>query len=1361
MTRIAGSVITLLGGKLDRGEYDRFDAANKKAIATSEAAEAKMTAAAGRVAQAHERMAKGVDSVAQAAQRLGSSIPLAAMDRWEKDSARATKSVETLGRGATKTAGVGILALAAATVYAIKTSGDFERQMRNVNSIAKLSEDGYHKLSKSVLDLSGETAQAPKVLAEGMYQLVSSGFDATDSLTILRASAKAATAGLTDTATATKAVAAVLNAYRLPADQASKVSDILFETVNRGVLTFAELSKEIGTVLPFAAALHVSLPQVGAAISTMTKEGISAPETMTRIKQAMVSIIKPSADMKKAIVATGASSGQALVQQKGFQGALEAILKTTNGSKESLAKLFPNIRALGGVLALTGKNAKSAAGDLKAFQDTTGATKQVFDEQAKGAEFAGKRLLSSLEADAIIIGQRFLPIVANGAKQLTDALRQAAQDGSLQSIATGALSIFETIGSAIGDFIGPAERAGSLVIHLAAALSQLSSAAGLGLSGQLATIAGAFIAFKVADTVVPILFAIGEGIMFIGTSIATAGSVSAFGADLVALAGGPVGAVIAALTLAGAAFVAIESGLFSSASAADRNAEALRADKAALEALNKATTKTIEDELEAKQAKLDHKSATEQLEKTEKLHREGKASGDQLDQARLNQERAVLREQTTVAASQASLEAQRQAAEKARGQLGQRSSQVKGQIKDLERENDLYGNQNRALSTGEKAQTRLTNLRREYNDLLDQQQRLTAQITVSELSRSRKEVISPTNAPDIANLLSTLSAVPAKVRTQYELTGSQDTLAKLGEITRALEQVGQRDTAIKILTTAPSASAAILAMRAILAGVPATKVIKILHNAPSAKAAIGQLHGAINAVPGSKSIAISSNASQVKSEIAGIQASIDGLSGKSIAVTVNRAFNTVENVVKRVTGHASGRPSGDEEAALVGEGRGSEYVIDGRTGEGTRVDRPTLMGLGQDDYVVPLEDRFRGRALGLFAMLARDLEIPGYKAGKAPKRKHAMPVPDAIPPLSLPLSDIEQKEAAAKSKYEKAASKVTSLEGKVRTAERNLQFASKKGTAKKKDAAKLKELQGELRNAKGSHDYTIEHREMQEWAKTLQDAKAFQAQINDRTLEANNAGNAMKLAAEHGDIAGYDTAKGKRVGALGQLEKLIAKARKQVKTGSEYALQLEGQLQGAQIEAGEAEAQVPTNPAAEREEQSGMTDPEAAELKGLEAQQALAALTPGLADDTTAAQQIQGFFERLLGEVQAEPAQRGGEETIKNIAQQVAQARSNARSLIEGVGENSNQDLQAQLAQANERAEVEKQRADINEQFVRVAGGSGDIGQGGPNASAAVIQNNYMLHPSDPAVLQTIGAAAVGGIGYQNGRRAVRVNVGP
>lgn len=303
----------------------------------------------------------------------------------------------------------GALALGALGAASVKLAVDFEQSMRNVNSIAQLPEKQFDALSESVLNLAGPTAQAPKTLADGLYDLVSSGFDAKESMKILEASAYAATAGLTTTDVSTKAVSAVLNAYKLPASQAAKVSDTLFKTVDQGVITFEDLAMNIGDTLPFAASLGVGLDEVGAATSTMTKQGLGASETFTRIRNLLQTMIKPGDDLQAAFKELGVSSGEALIKQKGLQGALEALVGTTDGSKEAVAKLFPNIRALGGALALTGDNAKGAEGDLKALQNASGATQKAFQEQSKSVAIQFQRLSANLQVLAIRIGSVLLP----------------------------------------------------------------------------------------------------------------------------------------------------------------------------------------------------------------------------------------------------------------------------------------------------------------------------------------------------------------------------------------------------------------------------------------------------------------------------------------------------------------------------------------------------------------------------------------------------------------------------------------------------------------------------------------------------------------------------------------------------------------------------------------------------------------------------------------------------------------------------------------------------------------------------------------------------------------------------------------
>lgn len=370
--------VRLLGTRKAAAEAQGLNAAIGETAAATEAANAKTSASAKRAA------------AAQAA-----------------STRRQISSMRSIGRGLTTWVTAPLAATAIASgAFAI----DFDRAMRNVNSIAQLPEPQLRKLEHDVLGLAGPVAQSPKTLAEGLYDLVSSGFDAHESMIVLRSSALAASAGLTTTEVSTKAVAAVINAYGLRATAARHVSDQLFETVNRGVLTFEELSTTVGDVLPFAAQLGVGLDQVGAAVSTMTKAGLSAPETMTRIKNVLVTLLKPGEDLTGVLKHMG-TTGEDLVREKGLQGALGAIIRETDGTKSAVAELFPNIRAMGGVLALTGMNADRAAEDLASFKDTAGATQKALSQQEQSVSFEAQRAWSELQAVLIELGQTILPMV--------------------------------------------------------------------------------------------------------------------------------------------------------------------------------------------------------------------------------------------------------------------------------------------------------------------------------------------------------------------------------------------------------------------------------------------------------------------------------------------------------------------------------------------------------------------------------------------------------------------------------------------------------------------------------------------------------------------------------------------------------------------------------------------------------------------------------------------------------------------------------------------------------------------------------------------------------------------------------------
>lgn len=342
------------------------------------------------------------------ANTAGANAALAKTQAQLKGTAAAGSTMGTRLASAAKAGAVGAAALGAVSV---KMAVDFDKAMRNVNSIAQLSENQLKSLSEEVRGLAGKTAQSPQTLAEGLYDLVSSGFDANESMVVLKSSARAATAGLTDTATSTKAVAAALNAYRMPAKKAKDVSDIMFRTVDRGVISFETLAGSIGNALPAAAALGVPLDALGASIATLTKQGQSGESAIVNINAAMTSLFKPTDAMKQALKELGYENAESLIAAEGFQGGLQSLIDTTDGTTAAVGELFSNVRSQRAVFGLTGKNAEGAAQDLKGLEQSAGATSKALSQQSQSVAYMWQKLKAEASDFAIGIGNKVIPVI--------------------------------------------------------------------------------------------------------------------------------------------------------------------------------------------------------------------------------------------------------------------------------------------------------------------------------------------------------------------------------------------------------------------------------------------------------------------------------------------------------------------------------------------------------------------------------------------------------------------------------------------------------------------------------------------------------------------------------------------------------------------------------------------------------------------------------------------------------------------------------------------------------------------------------------------------------------------------------------
>lgn len=310
-------------------------------------------------------------------------------------------------------------AVGGALAYSVREAADFESAITEVSTLVDTSEVDMNRLAAGVRQVGAEVGKSAVEMSRGLYQVISAGIDAADALDVLRVAARAAVAGVTDTYTAVDGLTTVLNAFGVAAKDAGSIADQMFTTVRLGKTTFGELAAQIGTVAPAAAAAGLSTEELFASIATLTQGGINTAEATTYLRQTIMSIVQPSQQAAKAAQELGIQFGAEALQSKGLFGVLEDVKRATGGNVEAMARLFPNIRAVMAVLALTGPQAAQFRHNLDEMRHAAGATDEAFSKMGGTLRVQLGRLRESFRNVAIEVGLALLPAIKAASAVLT------------------------------------------------------------------------------------------------------------------------------------------------------------------------------------------------------------------------------------------------------------------------------------------------------------------------------------------------------------------------------------------------------------------------------------------------------------------------------------------------------------------------------------------------------------------------------------------------------------------------------------------------------------------------------------------------------------------------------------------------------------------------------------------------------------------------------------------------------------------------------------------------------------------------------------------------------------------------------
>lgn len=337
----------------------------------------------------HERAAKAAKKQAQA----------------EEEAKTATQKLVASLKSLGKVVGISLLIgsvfqLQQALVDGTQAAIEFSKRIAEIRTIdtAAVSTEKWTNRLRELSDAFG----IPIInQAEAAYQTLSNqvatGANATK---FLETANRLAITAVTDNATAVNTLTSVINAFRLPVEQADDISAKLFKTVELGRVRLDEMAESLGRIGVPAARIGVRFEELLAAITVTTRQGVKFNEASTFLRGIIQKLVKPTEELSKFLNELGFSSSEAAISTLGLSGLLAELDKRSRGSSTEIAKLFNRIRASTGALIFAGQGVQEFNRDLskidstgvEEFAKTTGIItrgvgKQFEDELNKIANF--------------------------------------------------------------------------------------------------------------------------------------------------------------------------------------------------------------------------------------------------------------------------------------------------------------------------------------------------------------------------------------------------------------------------------------------------------------------------------------------------------------------------------------------------------------------------------------------------------------------------------------------------------------------------------------------------------------------------------------------------------------------------------------------------------------------------------------------------------------------------------------------------------------------------------------------------------------------------------------------------------------
>lgn len=346
--------------------------------------------------------------------RAGMAAARAETTKTLNDANGALRNIGTkmTATGGQMTRGVTVPVLAAGAAI-VSVGADFEHTMSQIVGLVGISREQVNAWKPEIEALAKSTGIGPVELAKGLYFVASSGIDASKAMGVLTTAARASEAGMGDVAMLADVLTGTMMAYGKSNLSAAHTMDVLVRGIQVGKAEPADFAASLGTIAPVAAQLGVKVEDLVGTMAVLSRVNSNVAENATSLGQVMNTLLKPSAQTNEALSKIGLTAADLRkeLSEKGLLAVLKTLGEHIGDDDTIIAHIFPNIRALRGVLNLTGQDATSVSEAMAKVADSSGALDDAVKAVADDAQIKMNKALASMQVELIVLSADVLPAV--------------------------------------------------------------------------------------------------------------------------------------------------------------------------------------------------------------------------------------------------------------------------------------------------------------------------------------------------------------------------------------------------------------------------------------------------------------------------------------------------------------------------------------------------------------------------------------------------------------------------------------------------------------------------------------------------------------------------------------------------------------------------------------------------------------------------------------------------------------------------------------------------------------------------------------------------------------------------------------